>query len=97
MCSYFQDLHAWRLRDAVPVKSHRLVKSHVFSPDFSATCHLWLMLGSERENQDSIDFMHEFSCLLLVLVVSCLLLVLCCFLFVVVSWRGVLLLPFHGV
>ena len=50
------------------LKGHRRSKnleakpvSHVFSPGFSATCWLWLMPGSERENSDSIVFMHKWS------------------------------------
>ena len=35
--------------------------SHLFSPGFSAICHLWPMLGSERENSDSIAFTHKWS------------------------------------
>ena len=49
-------------------KGHRLLKhleakavSHVFSPGFSAICHAWLLLGSERENQDSIAFLQKMS------------------------------------
>ena len=43
------------------LKGHRVLKdleakaaSHVLFHDFSACCCLWLRLGSERENEDSI-------------------------------------------
>ena len=51
------DEHLTNLKDVCLQKGHRLLKnleaktvSCVFSPGFSALCHLWLMLGSEREN-----------------------------------------------
>ena len=31
------------------------------SPGFAAICHLWLMLGSERDNYDSIGFVQQVS------------------------------------